>query len=248
MYYIYEIKNLLNEQNYVGERKCPKNRNPENDKYYGSGLLINRALEKYGVRNFSKSILAITGTKKNADILEKHFIALYREEGKAEYNIADGGQGGDLGEECRKRISEKLKGHPTSYETKMKISKSHKGKGSWLKGRKLSEETKRKISEAHKGKTHKPLSEECRKRISEKLKGHIVSEETKRKISETTKLTMNSDCVRKKISECNIRRFQNPDERKKLSEAHKGKKLSEEHKRKISESLKGTKKRNRGAK
>ena len=46
------------------------------------------------------------------------FIALYRAEGKAEYNIANGEQGGDLGEECNKRIALSLKGHIVSEESK----------------------------------------------------------------------------------------------------------------------------------
>lgn len=102
----------------------------------GSGLNINRAFEKYGMQNFSKSILAVAHTKENINILEKVFIALYRAEGKAEYNIADGGQGGDLGEECNKRISLSLKGHIVSEESKKKNSVSHKGRTSPNKGKK----------------------------------------------------------------------------------------------------------------
>lgn len=242
MFYIYETKNLINNKTYIGQHKT----NNLKDNYMGSGILINRAFERYGINNFSKSILAITEKKEIADILEKHFIALFREEGKAEYNIADGGQGGDLGEECRKRISEKLKGHPTSDLAKKKMSESAK-KRKHRNGYKLSEETKKKISEAHKGKKPKPLSEESRRKISEKLKGHFVSEETKKKISDRTKIAMSLE-VRKKISEKNFERFKNPDERKKLSEAHKGKKFTEEHKKKISQALKGKPKNKRGAK
>lgn len=173
----------------------------------GSGLNINRAFEKYGMQNFSKSILAVEHTKENINILEKVFIALYRAEGKAEYNIADGGQGGDLGEECNKRISLSLKGHIVSEESKKKNSVSHKGRTSPNKGKKTSEETKRKQSMAHKGKA-----------------GHSVSEEVRKKISEKTKMAMNKD-VCQKISEKNKERFQKLEQRKKLSDAHKGKKI-----------------------
>ena len=38
---------------------------------------------------------------------------------------------------------------PHSLETKLKMSKSHKGLNTWSKGRKLSEEHKRKIKENH---------------------------------------------------------------------------------------------------
>ena len=237
MYYIYLITNQVNGKNYIGQRKCPKNKFPETDtKYMGSGLNINRAFEKYGMQNFSKSILAVAHTKENIDILEKVFIALYRAEGKVEYNIADGGTGGNLGEECNKRISLSLKGHIVSEESKKKNSVSHKGRTSPNKGKKTSEETKRKQSMAHKRKAGHPVSEEVRKKISATLKGHPVSEEVRKKISEKTKMAMNKD-VCQKISEKNKERFQKLEQRKKLSDAHKGKKLSEEHKRHISESL-----------
>ena len=240
MYYIYEIKNNINDKTYIGQHKT-KNLN---DSYMGSGVILSKAFEKYGLGNFSKKVIAICETKENANILEKIFIKLYREVGKAEYNISNGGDGGNQGDECNKRISKSLMGHPVSEETRNKISESHKGRVGSCKGKHLSEEHKRKISESHKGKKHKPLSEETRKKISEKLKNHSVSEETKRKISENTKLGMTDD-VCKKISESNIKRFNNPENRKKLSESHKGKHLSEETRKKISEKLKGKKKNKR---
>lgn len=76
-----------------------------------------------------------------------------------------------------------------------------------VNGKKTSEETKRKQSMAHKGKA-----------------GHPVSEEVRKKISEKTKMAMNKD-VCQKISEKNKERFQKLEQRKKLSDAHKGKKI-----------------------
>ena len=98
MYYIYEIKNLINHKTYVGQRKIPKNKTINNDNYMGSGVYLKSAKLKYGVENFSKSILAITQTKQNADILEIVFIKLFKQEGKCEYNIAKGGEGGSITE------------------------------------------------------------------------------------------------------------------------------------------------------
>ena len=74
--------------------------------------------------------------------------------------------------EFRKRLSEMLKGKKLSKgkkrteETKRKISLARMGKPTIL-GRKLSEETKNKIRKAHLGKI---ISEETRKKISEKSK------------------------------------------------------------------------------
>lgn len=91
MYYIYLITNKVNNKTYVGQRKCPANKFPEQDvSYMGSGVYLKNAQEKYGIENFSKEILAVAETQENIDILERVFIALYRQAGKAEYNIANG--------------------------------------------------------------------------------------------------------------------------------------------------------------
>lgn len=90
----------------------------------GSGILITRAKQKYGIENFKKEILySRIQYKETADDMEKFAIAKERALGKAEYNIADGGQGGNLGEEVNKKISEAKKGKkrpPISEETKKK--------------------------------------------------------------------------------------------------------------------------------
>ena len=79
------------------------------DSYMGSGILLKRAQKKYGIENFEKEILySRIQYKETADDMEKFAIAKERAIGKAEYNIADGGQGGAL----RKGIphSEAMKG------------------------------------------------------------------------------------------------------------------------------------------
>lgn len=167
MYYIYRITNKINSKTYIGQHKYKK----LNDSYMGSGKLIKRAIKKYGIENFEKEILySRIQYKATADDIERFAIKKERALGKAEYNIADGGNGGAL----------------------------RKGKTPWNKGKCHSDETKRKISEAKKGKQvlnkRKPMSDEQRMKISETLKGHIAwnkgiprSEETKKKISDTMK-------------------------------------------------------------
>ena len=209
MFYIYCIKNNLNNKTYIGERRCPENKLPETDKYMGSGYLLRNAFKKYGIENFSKSILAITEIKENIDILEKLFINLYRSEGKAEYNIADGGTGGDLGDNWRKSIKKSMNGIFTK-EMKEKLSESHKGQIPYNKGKTniYSYETRIKMGIKNKGRKwwtdgkinvkskNKPdgfypgrtVSPETAKRISESHIGHILSEETKNKIREINKI------------------------------------------------------------
>jgi group I intron endonuclease len=95
MKYIYCITNLINEKTYLGKRTLPKNTLLENDDYYGSGILINRSIQKYGIENFSKDIL-VFGEFSTDEIneYERYYISLYKLNGKAEYNITKGGDGG----------------------------------------------------------------------------------------------------------------------------------------------------------
>lgn len=144
MYCIYRTTNLINGKTYIGQHKYTK----LNDDYIGSGILLRRAIEKYGKENFVKEILySNIQYKETADDVERFAITKERALGKAEYNIADGGNGGNLGEKVNKKISETLKSK--RYEP-------------WNKGKKIgpnSEESNRKRSEANKGKIR---SEEAR--------------------------------------------------------------------------------------
>ena len=93
LFYIYEITNNINGKNYIGKHACPSNRTPETDRYMGSGVLITKAIKKYGKENFSKRVLATCYSEEIENILETEYIAIYKSIGKAEYNIAKGGEG-----------------------------------------------------------------------------------------------------------------------------------------------------------
>ena len=97
-YSIYLITNNLNRKNYVGKHECRPNEDPNSRIYMGSGSELKKDQEKLGMGSFSKEVLAICYSNEIVNILEKSYIALYRSIGKAEYNIADGGAGGNLGE------------------------------------------------------------------------------------------------------------------------------------------------------
>lgn len=194
MYYIYCTTNKINNKTYIGQRKT--NKNNFNDGYFGSGKILKQSLEKYGKNNFKKDILAITEISKIADILEIYFIKCYRELGKAEYNICNGGQirfSGEFEIKRRKLISEhnhnKLYG--LTEEHKRKIGEANKGS----KGKHLTEEHKRKIGESNIGKKH-PHNEESKIKISKTLKekhytpwnkNKKMSDEFKNKISDKLK-------------------------------------------------------------
>jgi hypothetical protein len=101
----------------------------------------------------------------------------------------------------------------------------------------LSQETKRKISEKHKNKV---ISLETRKKMSEKLKGLKRSEETKKRISDSKKIK-NNDFFTGSIKEALIKKYGKELGQikidtyiEKIRIAHIGRKATEETKRKLS--------------
>ncbi|HJT49800.1 MAG TPA: NUMOD3 domain-containing DNA-binding protein [Nitrososphaeraceae archaeon] len=95
-------------------------------------------------------------------------------------------QGPLFTEEHRLNLSVSHRGYKHSEETKKKMSESHKGQNAWNKGISPSEITRLKLSQALKGKI---VSEETKLKIglakkgNQYCKGRKHSEETKRKIS-----------------------------------------------------------------
>lgn len=91
----------------------------------------------------------------------------------------------------------------------------------------------------NKGKKRGPMSEEQKQKLSEALKGRIISEAWKRKLSEAQKGRKHTLETRQKMSETRKGIPRSEETKQKISDAKKGKKLSEETKRKISEAKKG---------
>lgn len=162
--YIYKTTNLLNGKIYVGQKKAKE----MNKKYYGSGVLIKKAIEKYGKECFSVELIDFAMSADDLDFLEVKYIKeLKAKHEYGNYNIADGGflprydinnQPQWRQEEIKKKMSESLKirgnmnlvngvpnrkGVSLTEEHKRKLSLSHMGKN-------ISEEQKKKMSESHK--------------------------------------------------------------------------------------------------
>lgn len=142
--YIYMITNLHNNKTYIGQR-ITSNIDVFEDPYMGSGILIKKAIKAYGKDSFTKTILVFGEfTRKELCELEKYYISYYKNINMAEYNIAIGGEGGNLGAEVNKRISIASKRSMEDMELRERISKK-------LKGRKLSDARNRKCAETHRG-------------------------------------------------------------------------------------------------
>lgn len=89
-YYLYQIRNIINNKIYVGVHKTPNLQ----DGYMGSGKVIRRAIKKYGIENFEKTYLFFFDSYEDALEKEKEVVT---EEFLARpdvYNLRRGGSGG----------------------------------------------------------------------------------------------------------------------------------------------------------
>ena len=201
--YIYKITNNLNNKIYIGLKTSSVE---ESTDYYGSGKLIKRAIDKYGIDNFTKTILERDIT--DYDYLcerERHYIDIYDSLNNG-YNMTAGGEGLlNPSDELRKRLSESAKARGWNKNTIEAMAKRNRGRklskehieatrqgriksGGWSP----SEKTRRKISETLKG---KPLSEEHKRKISEANKGRTCSEEHKRKVGAANAIALLGNVV-----------------------------------------------------
>jgi hypothetical protein len=87
---VYKTTNKINGKYYIGVHKTS---NPLDD-YYGSGKYLQRAVEKYGPKNFEKEVIAIFETKQEAYQLEGQLVTWELIESGTCYNIKCGGEGG----------------------------------------------------------------------------------------------------------------------------------------------------------
>lgn len=118
-YYLYEIKNTVNNKIYVGVHQT-KNLN---DGYMGSGTVINKAYEKYGKEMFVKTILEYFDNRTDMIHREKEIVNEDFLSRTDTYNVRRGGTGGfdyinknglninhvPRSDEFKKNLSERMK-------------------------------------------------------------------------------------------------------------------------------------------
>jgi len=198
---IYKTTNLVNGKFYIGQ---DSNNNPN---YLGSGLLLGMSIKKHGKDKFKKEVLEECKSKYELNKREIFWIKFYDSTNKKiGYNISEGGTGGKLTKvEWKKgKTYEEAYGEEKAKELKALFSKMRKGKKLGFKN---------------------ITSEEFGKKISEALKGRVITEEHKEKISDTLKEYFKT--------EKGIRAKEN------LRKLKTGKKQTEESNKKRSEALKG---------
>lgn len=191
-HYLYQINNLINGKWYRGKRSCKCD--IKDDKYMGSGVLIKKAINVYGINNFEKIILCVCDSDEDAYELEELIITQDDIENTMCYNLVLGGYGYKSGrirpkeevlkstasnigrkrtDEQRQRMANSRKGFKHTEESKLKISE--KGKG-----RITSDHTKSKLSQLRKGYKH---SAEAKLNMSKAQTGRKLSDEAKLKMS-----------------------------------------------------------------
>ena len=136
-YYVYKTTNLINGKYYYGVHKSKS----ADDNYLGSGVLLRKAIEKYGKESFRKEVVKYFETFNEAYDYEKELLTPELIESNECYNLNVGGKGGS----CKNHIKNlgKLK-NPCSPEAKKKISKSLMGKSY------LTEDGRKRLSESAK--------------------------------------------------------------------------------------------------
>lgn len=201
----------------------PKYRWLSTGKGYQRCTLFWRAIQKYGWDNIQHIILMDNLSKEVACECEKYLIAKYKSNySDFGYNNSSGGESGSFGytftPEQRAKISNSLKGHKVSEETRKKIGYAN---SIALKGRVVPNEVKKKISENSTkpflGKHH---TEEAKRKnslahVGKKYHlGYTHSEESKRKMSVAKKGKPLSEAQKKQLE--------------KLHNSNKGKKRTPE--------------------
>lgn len=170
---IYKAENIINGKIYIGKTTKTLGRRRSLHIYNSkkrTTTVLAKALNKYGIENFTWEILFNCFDKTTLSETEKYFIILYNSKLPHGYNMTDGGDGapyGDLNPSKRKEVRDKLsilfsgsknpmygrsawKGKKHTVESRIQMSNQHKG----IATGPMSDATKAKMRESHKSIIH----------------------------------------------------------------------------------------------
>lgn len=92
--FIYITTNMVNNKKYIGKSSYDKK---DWKNYIGSGIVLNRAIKKYGKDKFIRKIIEECETKKLLNQRERYWIKFYNATNNENfYNVASGGDGGNV--------------------------------------------------------------------------------------------------------------------------------------------------------
>ena len=189
-YIVYLSVNLINDKKYIGDHST----NNLDDGYLGSGILIKKAIKKYGRENFKREILEFFSSKQEAFDAQEKYIKEYNTLQPNGYNISKKG-----GHQSKEALSE---------ETKEKIRKSVSGENNFWFGKKHTSETILKCRNSKLGYKNpfylKHHSGETKEKIKRGNLNKYVKPETRKKLNETSSGKLNSQYIHKKYIFLNI--------------------------------------------
>lgn len=171
-FYLYKITDLETGKVYVGVHETED----LNDGYMGSGKVIRRMINKYGVNRFQKDILEFFESREAMYSKEKEIVTEEFCKETNNYNITPGGLGGSI------LLNRKPFFGPHTPDSKKKI-------GTSAKGRTISTNTRKKLSENNfarrnpeRQREHAVYAGKRRWALADDSKARVMSDKTKEKL------------------------------------------------------------------
>jgi hypothetical protein len=198
IYCVYKTTNTINGKIYIGKHQT----NNIDDGYLGSGILLTRAIRKYGKQNFSKEILKFFECDEDMNAYEAEIVNEEFVNRNNTYNLCVGGQGGAGPSSCVSRESrlrgivktaKKLKGRTKETHEYLKTigekikgrtKENHEGIRKGIEVRKQTMENKCQQDPEYKNKIYEQAAQKTRGRTKENHEGRKRQAE---KISELLK-------------------------------------------------------------
>lgn len=187
-YYFYKITNKINGKYYYGVHST----NNIEDGYMGSGIVITKAYEKYGIGNFQKQILKFFDNKEQMYQFQQEIVTLQQVNNPMCYNMIVGGKNAYVAKHLSQIARQKNKGSQC-FRNKLKnaIIKYWSTGDVAQKKKKVSDGVKRYWSTGN--------VQQKKKRHSEIIKKNYQSGQIQKKLSESLNKYWQTDTQRKKI-------------------------------------------------